>query len=256
MMRIRRIAGVMSVVLAVAAVAGAGGDCPHTAALEAVVDAQGAAIVRIKAGAGFLHVVGRAGLEEVQAMGTACASDEKLVGKIEIDAHRRGDEVVIETRIPDRAWRGGTARLDLTVEMPESLAVRIWDGSGEMEVSGVASAWIEDGSGEVHITDIAGDLTVKDGSGEILVTDIAGNVTVDDGSGEIRVERAMGDVTLEDGSGEITVLGVEGSVRVLDDSSGDIRAEDVGGDFVVEDDGSGDIVHRGVIGRVRVPDED
>jgi len=249
-------AGVLAVALALAGGAAAGDDCPYTLPLEASVDAQGATTLRITAGAGFLHVVGRAGLAEVHARGTACASDEGLVAKIAIDAHRRGDEVIIETRIPDRMWGNGTARLDLTVDVPQSLSVRITDGSGEMEVTGVASAVIEDGSGEIEARDIAGDLMVEDGSGEILASDIGGNVEVVDGSGEITVQHAGGDVTIEDGSGEISVFDVRGTVRVVDDGSGSIRVEDVGGDFVVEDDGSGGISHRGVIGRVSVPDDD
>ncbi len=231
-------------------------DCDHTGPREASVDAGGATKVTIEAEAGSLRVVGREGLGEVRAWGDACASKESLLEDIELSAERRGERVVIVAATPHGRWGDETARLDLEVEVPAHLALAIEDGSGALEVRGVASADIEDGSGEIRVEDVRGDLRIDDGSANIDVVGVSGEVRIEDGSGEITVRRA-GSVRIdEDGSGGIEVSDVDGDVTVHEDGSGGIDVRNVGGDFTVDDDGSGGIRHHNVAGRVRVPDED
>lgn len=231
-------------------------DCSYTAPFEEVVDAAGASGIEIDAAAGYLKVVGRDGLGEVRVRGTGCASSEKLLGEIELTVDRRGDRVRVLVEMPESSWRSQIARLDLDIEVPSGLPLDVDDGSGALEIHGVASARIDDGSGEIGVRDVAGDLRIDDGSGEIRVEDVAGEVWIRDGSGEIDVRRA-GSVTIdEDGSGSIHVADVTGDVTVRDDGSGSIRVAGVGGDFTVRDDGSGGISHRDVAGRVSVPADD
>lgn len=228
-------------------------DCDHTAPRSAVVNAQGAALVRIDAGAGTLRIEGKPGLREVRVTGVACTDRRGSLDDIRLVADREGSEVRVIAELPTTR-ANGTARLDLVIEVPESVPLDVKDSSGGIEIRRVASLRLEDSSGEINVEDVAGDLHIEDNSGEIRLVRIRGDVRVSDGSGGIRIDEVGGSVLIdEDGSGEIAVQDVGGSVRVRRDGSGGIRVERVRGDFIVDRDGSGGISQREVGGAVRIP---
>ena len=238
--------------LAAAPLAAQGG---HSAPRNATVDAAGARELRIHARAGILRVVGVEGRTDVRVRGTARARRESHLDDIELRAEREGDRVVIEALIPERqtSWNDEMA-LDLVIEVPRALPLDVEDGSGAVEMRNVGALRLHDGSGEVEVLGAGGDVTIEDGSGGLEVRDVRGSVTITDGSGEIDVERVAGALTIdEDGSGGISARDVGGAVRVRRDGSGSIRVAEVGGDFVVDRDGSGGISSRGVKGQVRIP---
>jgi hypothetical protein len=220
---------------------------------EKAVDASGATTVTVEARAGSLRILGEEGLTEVEARGEACAPNRAALEKVRLLGERSGDQVRIVVDIPEGP--GSRGALDLEVRVPADLAVEVQDGSGEVEVDGVASLRLRDGSGEIAVTGVAGDVSIHDSSGEMEVVDVEGAVLLEDGSGEIEVEDVRGSVTVErDGSGGIEIRGVEGDVAIRRDGSGDVHVRDVGGDFVVERDGSGRISHERVEGRVTLPE--
>lgn len=250
-------------------------ECRFTAPRDAAIDLDGARAVRVLAGAGSLRIDGRPGLTRVTATGTACASREGLLDDVELVARRAGGDVVIEARFPEARGWSAQMRLDLVIEVPDSLPLEVDDSSGSVEIADVASLRLEDGSGSIWIEGVAGDVTLVDGSGEIDVSRVGGDLVIEDGSGEIEVAGVEGGVEIEDGSGEIDVRDVgrdvvveedgSGGIRVSqvrgnfvvrDDGSGSIDASDVQGDFIVERDGSGSIRHDRIGGRVSVPRED
>ncbi len=234
------------------AVASAWGDCDAKDGREANADAAGAKTVEVIAKAGSLEIYGEAGLNEVRAEGTACAKNGEALEKVQLRAERTGSTVRVEVDIPD-GWNQGGG-LDLMVRVPEGLAVVVKDGSGSIEVTGVASLKLKDGSGEVDVKDVRGDVEIEDGSGSIQLTQVGGSVVLEDGSGSISIEDVSGNVTVtDDGAGSITIEGVKRDVLIGRDGSGSIRVEDIGGDFIVEKDGSGSIKHTGVTGHVDIP---
>jgi len=214
-------------------------DCPHRADRQASIDVAGARSVRVESGSGELRIEGRDGASRVEARGTACASDQGVLDRIRIATSREGDVVVVRAEIPERAsswsWHE-QARLDLTVLVPRTLALKVQDGSGSAEIRNV------------------GALSVDDGSGDLTVADVAGDVFIEDGSGSLELRGVTGNVRLRDGSGSIDVREVSGSVTVEGDGSGSIDVSAVKGNFTVAHDGSGGISHRQVAGEVRIPD--
>jgi hypothetical protein len=205
--------------------------CDETAQRSASAAAAGISTVRIIAEAGDLDVEGRLGLTEVDAEGTACASNTSVLDDIQFEVSTRGSELVIEARTPD-----GNSRFDVTITVPESALVEIEDGSGDIDVRDVAGVRINDGSGDVDVAGVSGDLVVSDdGSGDLDLSDIAGAVEIQ-----------------SDGSGDITVTDVGSDVRIGSDGSGDIRVSKVAGDFEVGSGGSGDISHNNVRGTVDI----
>src|SRR5262245_43558857 len=120
--------------LAWIAAAAAAGDCPHRAERQAAVDAAGARLVKVEAGAGSLRVEGRSGAS-VAAHGTACASRSTMLDQVQLRASRHGDTVLVKTDLPENNWSfGGGAWLDLVVEVPSDVAVEVEDGSGSAEI--------------------------------------------------------------------------------------------------------------------------
>jgi hypothetical protein len=235
----------------------------YTSPRNADVDARGARSVRIDAASGFLRVEGRKDIDQVRVRGTARASRKGWLDDIKLIAERRGDEVYIKADIPENdrglfSMRGDwQAGLDLTIEVPVSLALDVDDGSGEAEFNNTGAVTLEDGSGEITIRNAHGNVSVSDGSGGITIEGVEGSVRVDDGSGEIRVRNVTGDFTVgSDGSGEIDVSNISGTMRVETDGSGNIDVDRIGGDFIVDRDGSGSIRYESVKGSVRIPDRD
>ncbi len=273
---IDRTISVLTLALATAVVpvgSAAAEDCPNVRPRRAGLDARGASLLRVEAAAGSLRIEGRAGLAEVRAEGQACADRPDIVERIRLEAERRGDVLEVRVRMPEEMFGGDhDARLDLTLEMPETLALEVSDGSGPADIRNVAALRAEDGSGDLRVEGVAGDARITDGSGELRVSGVGGNLTVEDGSGDIVAREIAGGVSITDGSGEIDLDGVEadvlidedgsggiqiarvgGSVRIETDGSGEIDVVDVAGDFTVETDGSGGVDFRDVRGRVSVP---
>ena len=232
------------------------GRCEVRREVDRQLDAAGLDGVLIEAEAGSLEVVG-ADIDRVRVRGVLCASDDDVAADSRLILERRQDAAWIEADLADATggWRGGYVRMDLTVEMPRSLAADIRDGSGEIFVSGIAAVRVDDGSGELTIENVPGQVIIVDGSGEIRVANVGG-VEIDDGSGEIDVSGVAGNVFItEDGSGSIEIRDVTGDVRIAEDGSGSILVIGVGGDFILEEDGSGSVRYRDVQGRVSVPDD-
>ena len=171
-------------------------DCRYSDGREQVVDVGGAERVVIDAAAGWLRVEGGAS-SQVAAHGRACASSEKILDDIELTVDRRGDTIRVRVDMPHSfSWgRRRYARLDLEVELPDSLPVEIEDGSGWLEVRGVTSVRIKDGSGAIDIAHVGSVRIGSDGSGSIYIRYVAGDFTLDkDGSGSVQIADVKGRV--------------------------------------------------------------
>ena len=228
-----------------------------TSPRNSVVDAGGARMVQVEAGAGSLRIEGRAGLRQVQVRGTARSSSQAVLNQIKLISERRGDVVFIKSDMPEhdeRNWNDNHwAALDLVIEVPQGINADIADGSGEMHIVNLGSVDVTDGSGSVSIEG-AGEVTLNDGSGEVTIDNIRGDVRVSDGSGDINVRNVTGSFTVKnDGSGGITASDIRGSVIVQNDGSGEIEATKIGRNFTVESKGSGSINFREVSGQVDIP---
>jgi hypothetical protein len=230
----------MSAVALLTAGAALAGDCSQSAPHRLTAAPGDATEIVVIGRAGTLRVTG-ARTSTVTVTGEACASDRDFLSQMRIEARREGTALRIEAIIPDKVMIFGfhEARLDFEVTVPDSLPVRVTDGSGEAEVRGVASLEVTDGSGELEIRDVRGDVRVRDGSGSIEIDGVGGTVTID-----------------ADGSGSIDIRDVRRDVIVETDGSGGIEVADVRGNFTVHRDGSGGIDYDRVSGSVRIPVKD
>jgi hypothetical protein len=236
-------------------------DCDAQASRNAAAGANGVTRVVIIGRAGYLHIEGRSGAMEVRASGTACASNDSQLRDTNLTATRNGSEIRIEAVVArgddDGSWFGGgtSPHLDFTVTLPEGIAVDVKDSSGELTISDVGDATVDDSSGSIDIRNVRGNLSVRDSSGEIDISEVSGDVRIPrDSSGSIDIKHVGGSVTIDDdSSGSIDIRDVKRNVTIGDDGSGSIYVSDVGGDFSVASKGSGSISHDGIRGRVNVP---
>ena len=225
-----------------------------TAERSGSASAAGASAVRVEARSGTLRIDGRAGATEVRARGTARAGSRGVLERITLHVTRTGSTVEVRVDTPDRTGEDDWAMLDLVVEVPKTLDLRVDDSSGDLEVKGVKSLDLVDGSGEIRIADVGGPVTIEDGSGELHLDDVRGDVRVEDGSGSIELRNIRGSVTVDDGSGSLGARDVTGSLRVGSKGSGSIDVSRIGGDFIVSQRSSGSVDYDDVKGRVDVPE--
>lgn len=229
-------------------------DCRYSADRAADVDAAGIRTVLIGAAAGDLSVRGT-GTTRVRAKGRACADSQATLDAIKLETRRDGDALHVDAILPDSDHAFNNRSLDLSIELPATIAVRVADSSGDIDVENVAGIRVEDSSGDIEIKTVNGDVEVTDSSGDVVIADVTGNVLVPvDSSGDLVFRRIHGAVHVKtDSSGGITASEVNGDVTIDSDSSGDIEVSQVGGNFTVARDSSGDIEQRSVLGKVSVP---
>ena len=236
-------------------------DCKYSKNIDEMLDLASSEQLAVKAVAGDLRVQGVAGSDQASIKGQVCASKKEWLTDSRVDTSG-GKQAEIVAVLPDveTSWSltgNHYVYLDLELEVPDHIALDVWDSSGDVEISGVGALAIKDSSGDINVEDSAGPVSVSDSSGDIELTDISGDVTIEsDSSGDIRGHDIDGSVlVVSDSSGEISFRDVGQNFIVERDSSGDISANGVGGDFRVERDGSGEIDARNVSGTVDIPDD-
>jgi hypothetical protein len=237
-----------------ATTAGAGifSDCDKTAPRSVAAPLAGVTKIVIVGAAGTLKVEGQAGVGEVRATGSACASSDSLLRDITLTATRTGSELRIEAETPDNLFME-SATLDFSVVVPNNVPLRVEDGSGSLQITGTAAVDVTDGSGELTVKNVNGNVMIHDGSGSIDVADVSGDVRVTDGSGSIDILRAGGVLIDADGSGSVDISTIKHNVEIGSKGSGSVNVADVGGDFRVSRKGSGHIDYERVAGKVAVP---
>ena len=124
-------------------------------------------------------------------------------------------------------------RIDLTIEVPNKLHLDVDDGSGSINISGVASLKLKDGSGSINISKVNGKVEIDDGSGSIDIKHVKNDVSIDDGSGSIHVRNVSGKVTVSDGSGSINVNKAD-SFELLSDGSGSVNVDNISGKVIMD----------------------
>ncbi|WDE13404.1 hypothetical protein [Thalassomonas haliotis] len=200
----------------------------------------------IEAGAGSMEVKS-ADIDHIEV--TAKVYQEQAHDNYCLSLSRESHRALLESAsCRDDRYDNHDTNIELTVRVPQTLALDIRDGSGFIKVDGVAGAKIVDGSGYIDIRNISGQVDIRDGSGLITANNIDKNLDITDGSGGIEVRSVAGDLAISDGSGSIDVSLVAGEV-VIRDGSGSIRV-DRAKRFELLSDGSGSVDVSNISGEV------
>jgi len=244
--------------LAMSFAAGAAEQCRYSAPRNAELDAAGLKQLSVEIGPDDLTIRGEPGLAKIVVNGTACASDEKWLANIKVEAQRHGDTASVVADDGDRGvvlslFGSSYAYLKLDVRVPQSLATRLKEGSGDARASHLASLDATLGSGDLKVNGIAGELGLRVGSGDVVAADVGSLNLSSVGSGNVSVDGVRGDAHVGGvGSGDLGLHNVTGNVSLGSLSSGDAKLSGVGGSLKAESVGSGDLVVRGVKGNVSV----
>jgi hypothetical protein len=233
----------------------ASADCSFTDKRNVAAPTAGVSRIVIIGRAGYLHINGRRGAGEVRATGVACASSRDILSDTKLTVSRNGSELRVEAETPDNSGIFfSSAKLDFDVTVPDNIALRVEDGSGDLTIDTVASVDLTDGSGDLSIRNVIGDVAVRDGSGDMKIDNVSGNVHISDGSGDIDVNGAGSVEISNDGSGEANIRNVKHDVHIGNKGSGSVEVSDVGGNFRVGNKGGGSIDWTRVAGHVDVPE--
>ena len=173
------------------------------------------------------------------------------------DFHKRSN--FKEAINPNGFFTAPVRRIDLVVNVPEKLALKVSDRSGDLKIEDMENdLYVNDRSGNLHVRNVNGSLRLKDTSGDLQLVNInASNGTgktirITDNSGMISMDRVNGAINLSDNSGDISINRITGNA-VLRDTSGNLHLGDVDGDLKLHDS-SGDIRTGSITGNLTLHD--
>lgn len=140
---------------------------------------------------------------------------------------------------------GGALTLyaDFRVEVPSGVGVKVKDGIGLIDSTGVRGAQnLDIATGAVQVQDSEGTVAVDTGSGDVRIVRQTGDVQVDTGSGDVHLEKvAAAKIDVDTGSGDIAMRESSGALN-CDTGSGDIVGSGLTlGSSIYADTGSGDV---------------
>jgi DUF4097 and DUF4098 domain-containing protein YvlB len=223
------------------------------------LSARGINMLVVNCGAGSLDLRGVEGLAKIKVTAEVEVKDfkkeklEKFIEKnVRLNLLRQENKALLRSEIQKKNSKDIEARINLTIEVPMELDMKITDSSGPIKVKDIiGNLKINDGSGEIIIENIVGKLAVYDDSGSIQIEDIQGNAMVKDGSGFIEIDYVKGDVFVTDGSGQMTIRHIDGNVTVSD-GSGDIDISDVSENVFISEAGSGELEIERIRGKATI----
>lgn len=226
------------------------------------MSAKGIDMLVVTCGAGLLNVRGVDDLKRLKV--TAVIEIEVDEGKdlrktidnhLRLTLEKRNNKALLSSDINIVFPEKLESRINLKVEIPKGMHLKIVDGSGPINVWDLlGNLAIDDDSGSIEVENVVGSITVNDSSGSIAINNVAGKVVVKDGSGFIEISNINGDVFIVDGSGDILVVHIDGNVAVTD-GSGDIDISDVASNLSIREAGSGALNIGRITGKVSTPDE-
>ena len=218
---------------------------------------QGIDVLVVNCGAGSFDLKGVVGRDKIGVTAEIEVEDlqqedlQQFIEKnVRLNLEKQNNKALLISEVPEGALKQLEARINLMIEVPLELNVKIADGSGAIRVRNlIGNVKIDDDSGKIRVENIVGEITVNDGSGEIEIEDIRGKVMLRDGSGPIEIDHIKGDVYVTDGSGDMTILHIDGNVTVSDDS-GDIDISDVSKNVFINETISGELNIERVKGKI------
>lgn len=208
-------------------------SCPLAAVDTMKLSPVGLRNLHLQIPAGSIRVAGKAGASEVRVISRRCASRLELLEALQLESSRSSSDLMLRFDQPTGLFsltEGSIARIDLSVEVPESAAVLMEGGMTPVEVSNVGALRLETSLGDVRAVGVRGDVTVVTSVGEVVVGEVGGDVQIAAEVGGIHAWTIAGRLTLKEGhTGWVEVAGVEGDVVIEDGQTGDVAVSEVSG---------------------------
>lgn len=212
-----------------------------------------------------------------------CASSDSRLNALQVKQISRGDTLTLELdhggQVNHISSFLGFVRsesygyFEISGTIPSHWALDLAVGSGDAQISDIASVNIVIGSGDASVKNVAGQVSATVGSGN-LELEKAGSLAIGSigsgnlkakyisssadigsiGSGDAGLDNIGDDVTVGNiGSGTFDVKRVAGNISVGTLGSGHIHANRIEGDFTLRSKGSGSIDLHNINGSVHAP---
>ncbi|TCC20751.1 DUF4097 family beta strand repeat-containing protein [Kribbella speibonae] len=120
---------------------------------------------------------------------------------------------------------GWQCTADFEVTVPRGTKVTGDNGSGDLEITGVAGIDAKSNSGKVELREVKGDVNLDVTSGDVSVQDLTGKLDVKANSGDIEARDLRG--------GAVTVETTSGDIELDVSEANDIRAKGTSGDIEI-----------------------
>jgi hypothetical protein len=128
---------------------------------------------------------------------------------------------------------GWQCTADFEVTVPRGTKVTGENGSGDIQIAGVAGVDAKSRSGKVELSDVDGDVNLDVTSGDVSVQGLTGKLDVKANSGDIEASGVTGGANVETTSGDIELSLTEAADVQAKGTSGDIEISAPGGDYKV-----------------------
>ncbi|RZT12872.1 putative adhesin [Kribbella sp. VKM Ac-2569] len=120
---------------------------------------------------------------------------------------------------------GWQCTADFEVTVPRGTKVTGENGSGDIEITGVAGVDAKSNSGKVELREVKGDVNLDVTSGDVSVLDLTGKLDVKANSGDIEAKDLNG--------GAVSVETTSGDIELDLSEANDIRAKGTSGDIEI-----------------------
>ena len=138
------------------------------------------------------------------------------------------DSVTIRSPRQERRRRFSSQAIDVAIDVPDGVRVRVRIGSGDVRVRVDAEdVDISSGTGDIRIDKITGYARIKVASGDINVTRCDGDFNVKSANGDICVDH-VGAATIKTASGSVVIGQADGIAQVRS-ASGNVKVRDFRG---------------------------
>jgi len=167
------------------------------------------------------------------------ADSDTLLDRTRVELH--GDELIVETRDGLRGGLRKSAKLQVTVVLPEESPVTASLASADLACHGrLGGLTATTASGDVQAGDVTGDVSVQSASGDVAVGHVGGAASLRSMSGDVALRGAEGDIDAHTASGDIAIGAAGGSLRARS-ASGDVAVGETRRGTVEVNSASGDV---------------
>jgi len=185
-------------------------------------DVDGAPTIDVSIAAG--NVIVRSGTEGKVKVTLSGASEMVEGASVDITP----DSVTIRSPRQERGRRFSSKAMDVAINVPDGVRVRVRIGSGDVRIRVDAEdVDISSGKGDVRIDKVTGYARIKVASGDINVTRCDGEFNAKSASGDIRVDHVRG-ATVKTASGDV-VIGQADDIAQVRSASGNVKVRDFRG---------------------------
>ncbi len=163
-----------------------------------VVDRRGDVEVKAGEGTGFSGLV----TETIRAASEQDA--QKVEQQLKVAIVNKAGHSLIQPDLDAVPGGGGNVRLDITLNVPQSVAADVTTQEGDVLLDGLnGSQTVVSNGGAVHLTNVQGTVVVEKSGGSTSVRQVKGSVQVSGSGGDVEITNVSGPVTV---TGEFTGL--------------------------------------------------